>query len=472
MFKTIIEAVNFIQEHNILMVDLKFSDLVGRWHHVTITKHEFTAELMTEGIGFDGSSVGLKSVKSGDMALIPDLSTGIIDPFWDTPTLSFICNTVEADSKSYFQDDPRQVAHRAENILVESKYATHSMWGPELEFYILNSISFENNSHTSAYRLNSAEGHWNTNAAGYHDCIPTHEGYHVIPPKDHYFQTRAMMVNHLEAMQVPVKYHHHEVGAPGQSEIETPMLPFLQAADSILLIKYVTKMVAAMQGLQVTYLPKPFFGEAGNGLHFHIQLFKGKTNIFYDSEGENLISESARYFIGGLLTHAPAVLAFTNPSTNSYKRLVPGYEAPVNCFFSRGNRSAAIRVPRYATKPDKVRFEFRPPDATSNPYLAMAAILMAGLDGLNNQIDPTKAGFGPIDENIFSWSEEQRNKIKALPCSLTLAMDALEADHAFLTYKNVFSDDLIKAWIQAKRGEEKQISIRPHPYEIETYYDI
>jgi glutamine synthetase len=472
MFNSFAEAEKYIDENSILIIDLKFSDLAGRWHHVTITRHEFTPELMQDGIGFDGSSVGLKSLKSGDMALIPDLSTGVLDPFWDTPTMSFICNTVEADSKVLFQDDPRQIARRAEKMLVDSQIATHSMWGPEFEFYILNSVAIENNAHTASYHLNSLEAAWNSNTPGYHDSIPPHGGYHAIAPRDHHYLVRAKMVSILENLRIPIKYHHHEVGSAGQCEIETPMLPLLMAADSTMMIKYVTRMVAMQQGLQVTYLPKPFFGEAGSGMHFHIQLFKGKTNIFYDARGENLLSQTALYFIGGLLTHAPAVLAFTNPSTNSYRRLVPGYEAPVNCFFSSGNRSAAIRVPKYATKPDKVRFEFRPPDASSNPYLALSAVLMAGLDGVNHQIDPSRAGFGPINENIFSWSPEQRARIKALPTSLTKAMDSLESDNEFLQYGDVFSKGLIENWIQSKRDEEKQVSIRPHPYEIEMYFDL
>jgi glutamine synthetase len=472
MFKTFTEAEKYISDHNILMIDLKFVDLSGRWHHVTITKHEFNADLMNEGIGFDGSSVGLKSVKSGDMALIPDLTTGFLDPFWETPTLSFICNTVEADSKVPFRDDPRQIANRAEKMLLDSKIGTHSMWGPEFEFYILSKVLYENNSHTSSYQLNALEGAWNANNPDYRDCIPAHGGYHVIAPKDHHYQTRATMVTLLENMQIPIKYHHHEVGAPGQCEIETPMLSLLKAADATLMIKYVTRMVAVQQGLQVTYLPKPFFGEAGSGMHYHIQLFNGRINVFYDPKGENLLSETARFFIGGLLTHSPAVLGFTNPSTNSYRRLVPGYEAPVNCFYSSGNRSAAIRVPRYATKPENVRFEFRPPDATSNPYLAMSAMLMAGLDGIKNKIDPSREGFGPINENIFSWSAEQRARIKSLPTSLSVALDALESDHKFLTSGDVFSEDLIANWVQAKRSEERQVSIRPHPYEIELYYDL
>jgi glutamine synthetase len=472
MFKTFIEAEKFITDNQIPMIDLKFVDLAGRWHHVTITKHEFNADLMEEGIGFDGSSVGLKSVKSGDMSLVPDLTTGFIDPFCEIPTLSFICNTLEADTKTSFRDDPRQIACKAEKALVDSKVATHSVWGPEFEFYILNHASFLNQAHSASYQLDAAEGCWNSNNPEYHDTIPAHGGYHVIPPKDHLFQIRAKMVSLLEEMQVPVKYHHHEVGGPGQCEIETPMLSMLKAADATLVIKYVTRMVAAQQGLQVTYLPKPFFGEAGSGMHYHIQLFKGKTNIFYDPKGENHLSETARYFIGGLLMHAPAVLAFTNPSTNSYRRLVPGYEAPVNCFFSSGNRSAAIRVPKYATKPNNVRFEFRPPDATSNPYLAMAAMLMAGLDGITNKIDPTREGFGPINENIFAWSPEQRAKIKSLPTSLSAALNALASDYKFLTCSDVFSEELISNWIQAKRNEEKQVAIRPHPYEIEMYFDL
>jgi glutamine synthetase len=472
MFQTFAEAEKYIDEHGILMIDLKFCDLTGRWHHVTITKHEFTPELMNEGIGFDGSSVGLKSVKSGDMALIPDLSTAVIDHFWETPTISFLCNTVEADTKVSFQDDPRQIARRAEKLLVDSKIASHSLWGPEFEFYILNKIHYKNDSSTASYQLNASEAIWNTGKDGYRDCIPSHGGYHAIAPRDHHFQIRAKMVTMLEEMRIPIKYHHHEVGAPGQCEIETPMLPLLIAADSTMMIKYVTKMVAMQQGHHVTYLPKPFFGEAGSGMHYHIQLFRGKNNVFYDARGENLLSQTALFFIGGLLSHAPAVLAFTNPSTNSYKRLVPGYEAPVNCFFSSGNRSAAIRVPKYATTPDKVRFEFRPPDATSNPYLALAAMLMAGIDGINHQIDPTKAGFGPINENIFSWSPEQRARIKALPTSLGTAMDALDNDHEFLKQGEVFSDSLIGNWIQSKREEEKQVSIRPHPYEIELYHDM
>jgi glutamine synthetase len=472
MFQNFDQADEFIKKNEIRMVDLKFIDLWGRWHHVTITASEFKKSIMEDGVGFDGSSVGLKSVKSGDMALIPDLATGFRDPFWDAPTLSFICNTVEADTKALFALDPRVIARNAEAYLVKSGIADSSRWGPEFEFYVFNEVSFENGTNVAHYRVDAVEAMWNSVQQGQGNFIPLHGGYHAIPPRDQLYQLRSQMSMMLEDIGVPVKYHHHEVGGPGQCEIETPMLGFLSAGDACMLVKYVTKMVAHEQGQTATFLPKPLFGESGSGMHFHQQLFKAENNLFYDASNPILLSKAALYYIGGLLTHAPAVLAFTNPSTNSYRRLVPGFEAPINCFFSNGNRSAAIRVPQYATKPDKVRFEFRPPDATCNPYLAMAAMLMAGLDGIQNKIDPTVAGFGPINDDIFSWSPEQRTAIKSLPTSLEDALLALECDHEFLLAGNVFDMDLITRWIKAKKSEAMEIQSRPHPYEIQLYFDF
>jgi glutamine synthetase len=304
------------------------------------------------------------------------------------------------------------------------------------------------------------------------DYIPSHGGYHAIPPKDKLFSLRSKMAIALEDAGVPIKYHHHEVGSAGQCEIETPLLGFLKAADTAMMVKYFTKMVASQNGKTVTFLPKPLFGESGSGMHFHQQLLKNDQNLFYDAKSSNLLSKAALFYIGGLLKHAPAVLAFTNPTTNSYRRLIPGFEAPVNAFFSTGNRSAAIRVPKYATQPNKVRFEFRPPDATCNPYLAMAAMLMAGIDGIRNQIDPTVEGFGPFDEDIFSWTVEKRATIKSLPTSLDEAINALELDHDFLLFDNVFSDELIKDWSKAKRSESDELRKRPHPYEVERYFDF
>mgnify|MGYP005816505009 CR=1 FL=1 len=472
MIKDFPTAEQFIREHAIRMIDLKFCDLWGRWHHVTLPTHEFTPDLMQDGVGFDGSSVGLKSVKSGDMALIPVLATGTIDPFGEVPTVSFICQAVEADTKALFSRDPRVIAAHAEEYLQKTRVATESRWGPEFEFYVFSKVFFENTTNTASYQVEALEAAWNSPSGGRGDYLPLHGGYHAIPPRDQLYGLRTQMVTTLEEMGIPVKYHHHEVGGPGQSEIETPLLGILQAADASMTVKYVTRLVAQQAGQTVTFLPKPLYGEAGSGMHFHQQLLKEGQNIFYDPSGPNLLSKTALYYIGGLLTHAPALLAWTNPSTNSYRRLVPGYEAPVNCFFSSGNRSAAIRVPKYATSPQAVRFEFRPPDATCNPYLAMAAMLLAGLDGIQNQIDPTQAGYGPIDENIFSWPSEKRATIKSLPSSLPEALSALEQDHHFLLAGDVFDEGLIQDWITNKQCECDAVLGRPHPYEFQIYYDL
>jgi len=472
MFTNFNDVKDFLIKHEIRMIDLKFCDLWGRWHHVTISSEEFTPALLVNGIGFDGSSVGFLGVHSGDMALIPDLTTGVIDIFYEIPTLSFICNTVEADTKVLFRSEPREIARKAEKFLHKSKIADKSLWGPEFEFYIFNEVSYQNSMNSSSYTLNSQEGIWNSHNAGIGYFNSHHGGYHSIPPKDQYYSIRAMMVENLEKMWVPVKYHHHEVGGPGQQEIETPLMDLLSAGDSSMMIKYISKMTAVKNNLSVTFLPKPLFGEAGNGMHFHQQLRLNNLNIFYDATSDNLLSELALFYIGGLLHHAPALLAFTNPSTNSYRRLVPGYEAPVNAFFSRGNRSAAIRIPKYVTNPDDVRFEFRPPDGTCNPYLAMAAMLMAGIDGITKKINPQENGFGPFDENIFTWSEEKRAKIKKLPTSLDESLKALDSDREFLLVDNVFSNQLIDLWIQKKRDEFLEIQKRPHPFEIENYYDF
>jgi glutamine synthetase len=473
MLNTFTEADQFIKEHSVRMVDLKFTDLWGRWHHVTLSSSQFQARLMEDGVGFDGSSVGLKSVKSDDMVLIPDLSTGFLDPFCEVSTISFLCDTLEATTKIAFRKDPRQIAKNAEASMVKNTIADSSLWGPEFEFYVLDSVSFENNMSTASYHLEAEEINQNdrwSESDGH--TIPTHGGYHAISPRDKLFNLRTLMCVALEDAGVPVKYHHHEVGSAGQCEIETPLLGFLKAADSVMMVKYFTKNIAVLNGKTVTFLPKPFFGESGSGMHFHQQLFKNNINLFFDPKAENLLSQTALYYIGGLLKHAPAVLAFTNPSTNSYRRLVPGFEAPVNCFFSSGNRSAAIRVPKYATQPDKVRFEFRPPDATCNPYLAMSAQLLAGMDGILHQIDPTAEGFGPFDEDVFSWTPEKRATIKSLPLSLEAALSALKEDHNFLLFENVFSEELISDWIKAKQTEIEEIRLRPHPFEIEKYFDF
>lgn len=472
MFRSFDEADTFICDRSIEMVDLKFCDLWGRWHHVTIPAGRFTPTLMEEGVGFDGSSLGFKAVSSGDMVLVPDLSTGFVDPFWEVPTVSFICTTLEADTRQLFPYDPRSIARRAEAFLSDSGIADESRWGPEYEFYLFDGVSYENRMNAASYRVESREADWKSHELGSGYSIPRHGGYHAIPPQDQLAPARTRIVRNLEAMGVEVKYHHHEVGGPGQCEIETPIFPMLQAADATLLVKYVTRMTAAQMGLTATFMPKPLYGEAGSGMHFHQLLVKDGRNLCYDPAGYGTISGLARSYIAGLLLHGGAVMAFTNPSTNSYRRLIPGFEAPTSAIYSLANRSAAIRIPKYANRPETARFEFRPPDATCNPYLAISAQLLAGIDGIRKGLDPTELGFGPVDEDVFLWAAEKRATIKSLPTSLDAAMDALEADHEFLLEGNVFSEDLVQRWITRKRAEEREVRNRPHPYEIERYYDL
>jgi glutamine synthetase len=472
MFTSFAAAQSYVEQHGFKMIDLKFSDLGGRWHHVTIPASQFNEHLMRDGVGFDASSVGLKPLKAGDMILLPDLSTAFRDPFWDTPTLSFVCSAFEADTKNPFPRDPRNIAARAEAYLRELKIADESRWGPEYEFYVFESVVFENDVHTASYRVESREADWQSTRPGHGHVIPRHGGYHVIPPKDQLYNLRAEMSLLLEEIGVPVKYHHHEVGGPGQCEIETPLMGLLQAGDATQIVKYVTKMVAHRHQQTATFMPKPLYGEAGSGMHFHQLLWKDGANVFYDDDGYGKLSRTAFSYVAGLLAHGDAILAFTNPSTNSYRRLVPGYEAPVNAFFSLGNRSAAVRVPKYADQPDTARIEFRPPDAAGNVYLALAVQLMAGLDGVRRGLDPGDLGFGPIDQNVFSWSDEQRKAVRPLPATLKEALQALERDSDFLLQGGVFDAGQIEEWIRVKYDEYYGVRNRPHPYEVALYYDV
>jgi glutamine synthetase len=473
MFSNFEQAKAYVQKNAFQMIDLKFSDLWGRWHHVSIPARQFNEQLMRDGVGFDGSAVGLRSVKAGDMVLLPDLATAFRDPFWEAPTLSFICSAYEADTKKPFSRDPRNIAIRAEEYTRETGIADESRWGPEYEFYVFDDVAFENEVNRASYRVDSIEADWRSASGGHGHLIPMHGGYHAIPPKDQLYNLRSEMVTHLESMGVEVKYHHHEVGGPGQCEIETPMMSLLRSGDVTQMVKYVTKMTAHRHGQTATFMPKPLYGEAGSGMHFHQHLFKQERNVFYDPNGYGKLSQTALYYIGGVLKHGAALLALTNPSTNSYRRLVPGFEAPVNAFFSLGNRSAAIRVPKYADQPETARFEFRPPDATCNVYLALAGQLLAGLDGILNQIDPTEHGFGPIDQNVFAWTDEQRKQIRPLPASLREACEALERDHDFLLAGGLFDEGQIADWIAHKLNDEYyQVRNRPHPYEMVLYFDV
>jgi len=472
MFSQISQAIAFIDEHDIRMVDLRYCDLWGRWRHVTLPAARFTPELAERGVGFDGSSVGFASVSAGDMVLLPDLATGFLDPFGEAATLAFICSAADARHRTAVDLDPRTVAARAEAHLRASGIGDASLWGPEFEFYLFDGVAYENGMNVASYRVESPEGRWRSHQLGSGYSIPLHGGYQAIPPHDNLNDARTRITLHLQAMGVEVKYHHHEVGGPGQCEIETPMLPLLRAGDATMIVKYVARMAASRLGMTATFMPKPLFGEAGSGMHFHVQLMRDGVNLCWDEHGYGHSSALARSCIAGLLQHGGAVMAFTSPSTNSYRRLVPGFEAPVTAIFSVGNRSAAVRIPGYANRPETARFEFRPPDATANPYLALAAMLMAAIDGVHRDLDPTALGFGPVDEDVFAWPAERRATIKALPTSLDEAVDALEVDHEFLLAGGVFTEELIARWIARKRLESSEVRNRPHPYEVELYYDL
>ncbi len=477
MFTDLAQSERFIKERGIKMVDLKFCNLFGGWHHISLPAQHATAQVLEEGIGFDSSSTpGYKELEAGDMCLLADPATAFLDPFWEVPTLSFICNIAEADTHTLFYRDPRVIARKAEDYLTSTGIADRSLWGPEFEFYVFNAVFHQDQANSSGYRLDAREAIWNSSQEddpGLGHIIRHQGGYHAIPPLDKYYNLRSEITQLLQDAGVEVHYHHHEVGGPSQGEIEVVLGPLTRMGDAALMIKYFVKMAAKKHALSATFMPKPLYQEAGSGMHFHQHLFKGEQPVFYDESGYAGLSQTALSYVAGILHHGRALLALTNPSTNSYKRLVPGYEAPVNLFFSLANRSAAIRVPKYTRDPLSKRIEFRPPDATCNPYLAMAAMLLAGIDGIKKKMDPSKLDFGPFDQNLFAPENESlRRRIKRVPVSLQEAMQALENDHEFLLAGDVFRQDTLKTWIEYKMAKEfMEVRNRPHPFEISLYYN-
>lgn len=477
MFKSYEEVMEFCKEQGVQMIDFKMIDLIGRWRHLGIPVGRFKPETLKTGIGFDGSNYGFAPVEKSDMVFIPDITTAVFDPFTEVPTLSMIGDVfVIAQPENYrFDQDPRSIAVKAEEYMKSTGIADELRMGPEYEFHVFDQITYECLPHRVGFSIDTEQALWNSASTenqnlGYK--IPHKGGYHIAPPMDILYDLRSRMCVLLEENNIPVKYHHHEVGGPGQVEIEVEFGPMREMADKTMLAKYLIKNLAFEEGKTVTFMPKPLFGDAGNGLHVHMHLFKNGEPLFYDEAGYSGLSQTALYFIGGLLKHAPAVLAFTNPSTNSYKRLIPGYEAPVSLCFATANRSAVIRVPAYAKSPYQKRFEFRSSDATCNPYLAFSAILMAGLDGIKNQIDPMAEGFGPYDVNLYTLPKEEQAKIKGLPTSLDEALNALEKDYEFLLAGGVFPKRLIEIWIETKRKEARRVNDIPHPLEFELYYDL
>jgi glutamine synthetase len=467
------EVIAFAKENEVRIVDFKFTDLPGMWQHFSIPASELTEDLFEEGIGFDGSSIrGFQAIHESDMLLFPDPDSAIVDPVCKIPTLSLICNIKDPVTLENYTRDVRHIAQKAENYLKSTGIADTSYWGPEAEFYLFNDIRYGQNQHSGYYFVDSIEGSWNTGAdeqpnLGYKPRYK--EGYFPVPPSDKMQDIRSEIVLKLIECGVDIEVHHHEVGTAGQAEIDLRFDTLTKIGDKMAIYKYVIKNIARAHNLTATFMPKPLFEDNGSGMHTHQSLWKDGKNIFYDPQGYALLSENALYYIGGLLKHACSLCAIIAPTTNSYKRLVPGYEAPVNIAYSQRNRSACVRIPVYSKSERSKRIEFRPPDPSCNVYLELSALLMAGLDGIQNKIHPGD----PLDKDLYDLEPEEIEEIESTPASLAEALDALEDDHEYLLKGDVFTQDVIDTWLGYKRENEVDaLNLRPHPYEFHLYYDI
>jgi glutamine synthetase len=474
MPKTPKDVQKLVDDAGVKIIDLRFVDLPGIWQHFSLPAKELSDDLYGEGIGFDGSSIrGFQQIQESDMLLIADPETAYVDPLLEVPTLSMICNVFDPVTREAYTRDPRHIAQKAEAYLKSSGIADISYWGPEAEFYIFDSVRFDQNAQSGYYHIDSDEGVWNSGRCedgknlGYK--LRHKEGYFPVPPADQYQDLRSEIILEMDKVGVPVEVHHHEVGTAGQAEIDMRYGTLTRMADSLMYYKYIIRNVCRKHGKSATFMPKPIFGDNGSGMHCHQSLWKGETNLFWDEKGYGQISETARHYIGGLLKHASALLAICAPTTNSYRRLVPGYEAPVNLVFSQRNRSAAVRIPIYSRSPKSKRIEFRCPDPSTNPYLCFAAQLMAGLDGIVNKLDPGE----PVDKDLYDLEPHEAARIKSTPGSLGEVLNSLENDHAWLLRGNVFTPDVIETWITYKRERElAPINLRPVPYEFFLYYDL
>jgi glutamine synthetase len=467
------DVVKLVKDNDIKMIDFKFVDLPGIWQHYSIPAYRLEESLFEEGIGFDGSSIrGFAQIQESDMLVFPDPETAFIDPLLDVPTLSLTCNVRDPMTLEPFTRDPRYIAQKAEKYLISSGIGDTSYWGPEAEFYIFDDIRFDQGVNFGYYYIDSREGIWNSGKdekpnLGYR---PRHkEGYFPVPPMDTFQDLRSNIMLTMAQVGIPGEVHHHEVATAGQAEIDMKYDSLVRMADKTMLFKYVVKNVCRKAGFSASFMPKPLFQDNGSGMHVHQSIWKKSSNVFYDERGYAGLSQSARYYIGGLLKHAPALLAFAAPSTNSYRRLVPGFEAPVNLVYSQRNRSAAVRIPMYSKSPSAKRIEFRCPDSSCNPYLTFAALLMAGLDGIQNKIDPGD----PIDKNLYDLPPEEKAQVKSTPSSLQEVLHSLEQDHDFLLKGDVFTKDVLDTWVEYKiEHEVDPVRLRPHPYEFFLYYDI
>ncbi|HYA00806.1 MAG TPA: type I glutamate--ammonia ligase [Candidatus Binatia bacterium] len=460
------------KEAGVKIIDLRFTDLPGTWQHFSIPAKELTQDLFADGIGFDGSSIrGFQKIHESDMLLFPDPGRAFVDPCLDITTMAIVCDVRDPVTKQPYSRDPRFVARKAEAYLAKSGVADVSFWGPEVEFYIFNSVRFDQNAHEGYYFVDSDEGIWNSGSNGSINLgwRPRHkEGYFPVPPTDQLQDLRSRIVLAMLDSGMDIEIHHHEVGTAGQTEIDMRFDTLVKMADQVLQYKYVVRNVCHKHGYTATFMPKPLFGDNGSGMHVHQSLWKQGVPLFYDENGYALFSDLGRWYIGGLLRHAPALLALAAPTTNSYRRLVPGYEAPIKLAYSARNRSACVRIPTYSDSPKARRLEFRSPDPTCNPYLAFSAMLMAGLDGIARKIEPP----APIEADLYELEGEEAEQVKDLPGSLPEVLDALEEDHQFLLKGGVFTQDLIDTYIAYKREREVDpVALRPHPYEFFLYYD-
>jgi glutamine synthetase len=475
MFKNIKEAEQYIKENNIRFIDLKLVDLRGRFRHLSIPAERLNEQLMKDGVGFDASNYGYARVEKSDMVFYPDLDSAYVEPFAQAPTLSMMANVyvIEKDHNRPFEQYPRNVIRAAVDYMKQKKVADEMIIGPEYEFSVFDAMTYHVSGDEVSSRLYSLESEWSDKAEGsngYHTLRKG--GYHVDQPSDVFFDLRNEICELMADCGIRVKYHHHEVGGSGQMEIEIELGEVCKLADDTMMTKYLVRNAAARDGYTATFMPKPINDEAGNGMHVHMILKKDGKNVFYDKGRYANLSKEAMYFIGGLLKHSASLCAICDPSTNSYRRLVPGFEAPVTIGYASANRSAIVRIPSYAKSEDTVRFELRSPDATCNPYFAYAAILMAGLDGVLNRIDPDDHNWGPFDFNLYHLSEEEKAKLEHLPENLNEAIRALKSDHDYLLAGGVFSEELISNWIKAIAREASEIEKIPHPAEFRLYYDL
>ena len=474
MKRTAEDIMKLIQEQDIKMVDFKIVDINGQFRHVTIPASQFTPDTIKNGIGFDASNYGYAVVEKSDMVFIPDLDTALIDPYCEVPTLSITGNAMIIDYPENRPLDqyPRNIVQAAEQYMQDCDIADTMLILPEFEFHMFDQVGWSVEPDSIGYSVDCEQAYWNSANQGLGCIVPHQKNYHIAKPFDRTYECRSEMCLELEKMGIQIKYHHPEVGAAGQFEIEPMLGQMSKMADNTMMIKYVIHNTALKYGKVATFMPKPVYGEAGNGMHVHMLLLKNGEPVFSDDNGYSHLSETAHYFMGGLLKHIASLCAITNPSTNSFKRLVPGFEAPVTVGYATSNRSAVIRIPAYAKSPKLRRFELRNPDATCNPYFCYAALLMAGIDGIKNKIDPHANGWGPYDMNLFHLPEEEKAKLTGLPTRLEDALDALEADHDYLTAGGVFPEHLIKNFIARKRQECLEMSKIPHPAEFDRYFNL